>query len=57
MHENLPRNMWPLGRILQVFPGKDSYVRSARVKMQNSILVSPVTKLCLLEMANLDSNV
>lgn len=51
MDENTPRKSWPMGRIIQTFPGKDRLVRSAQVKTSLSILTRPVTKLCLLESA------
>ena len=44
-----PRNFWPLGRILEAYPGKDGLVRSVRVKTVNGELVRPIEKLCLLE--------
>ena len=47
--ENTPRKSWPMGRIIQTFPGKDGLVRAARVKTSWSTLTRPVTKLCLLE--------
>ena len=47
--ENTPRKNWPMGRIIQTFPGADGLVRSAQVKTSWSILTRPVTKLCLLE--------
>ena len=27
-----PRGQWPLGRVLEVFPGKDKHVRAAKVR-------------------------
>jgi len=45
MDETLPRNTWPLGRILAVFPGNDGLVRSARVKTMTSTLTRPISKL------------
>ena len=48
-NENTPRNLWPLGRVIEVFPGKDGFVRSVRVKTMTSSLIRPVGKLCLLE--------
>ena len=47
--ETMPRNVWPVGRILAVFPGNDGLVRSVRVKTAASTLTRPVSKLCLLE--------
>ena len=49
MDENLPRNNWPLGRIVKTFPGKDGLVRSVEVKTAVNTLVRPIDKLCLLE--------
>ena len=43
------RNIWPVGRVLEVFPGDDGLVRSARVKTATSVLTRPVTKLSVLE--------
>ena len=47
--ETMPRKMWPVGRILSVFPGDDGLVTSVRVKTAMSTLTRPVSKLCLLE--------
>ena len=45
--ENTPRKCWPLGRITQVYPGKDGLVRSAEVMTAwSGTLVRPVAKLC-----------
>jgi hypothetical protein len=46
--EVTPRNEWPLGRILETFPGSDGLVRVVRVKTSKNILTRPVAKLCLL---------
>ena len=48
---SVPRCLWMLGRVTRVFPGQDAFVRTAEVKTKNSVLVRPVTKLCLLEEA------
>lgn len=47
--QNLPRGRWLLGRVQEVFPGRDGKVRSAQVKTKSSSLTRPITKLCLLE--------
>ena len=47
--KSLPRNCWPLGRILDVHAGRDGLIRSARLKTASGELVRPVEKLCLLE--------
>ena len=48
---SVPRCLWMLGRVTKVFPGQDAFARTAEVKTKNSVLVRPVTKLCLLEEA------
>jgi uncharacterized phosphosugar-binding protein len=49
--ENSPRNMWTMGRVLEVIKDKDSVVRVAKVKTSSSVLTRPITKLCpLIEM-------
>lgn len=45
----LPRSQWLLGRVLETMPGADGLVRKAKLKTKESILIRPVTKLCLLE--------
>ena len=47
--ESTPRNVWPIGRITEVFPDRDGFVRRVRVKTKTSTLERPITKLCLLE--------
>jgi len=47
--ETTPRSIWPLGRIIEVYPGDDGLVRSVRVRTAASTLSRPITKICLLE--------
>ena len=47
--ENTPRSLWPLGRVMETYPGRDGLVRAVQVKTARSVLVRPVDKLCLLE--------
>ncbi|XP_071837463.1 uncharacterized protein [Apostichopus japonicus] len=47
--EELPRNKWVIGRVVEIYPGKDNLVRSVKVKTSSANLVRPVRKLCLLE--------
>ena len=47
--ENLPRNLWPLARVTEVFPSSDGLVRSVRVKTRGTHLVRPIHKLVMLE--------
>ena len=41
--------LWPVGRVVETFPGKDDLVRTARVETKTSLLTRPFDKLCLLE--------
>jgi len=50
--DNVKRNQWILGRVLNVFPGSDGLVRSVEVRAKESVLKRPVTKLCLFEGVN-----
>ena len=47
---DVKRNQWPMGRIVEVFPGKDGLVRKVSVKASGSanILSRSVAKLVLL---------
>jgi hypothetical protein len=49
--ENTPRNLWPLGIVDEVKFGRDSLVRSVRVRTRSTVLVRPVTKIVLLEIS------
>ena len=48
--EDVKRNKWPMGRILEVFPSDDGLVRKVNVKVSGSDvpLSRPVTKVVLL---------
>ncbi|KAK3722370.1 hypothetical protein QZH41_013692, partial [Actinostola sp. cb2023] len=48
-HDNSPRPRWPLGLIVDTYPGSDGLVRSVQVKTQSGVYVCPVDKICLLE--------
>ncbi|XP_038073422.1 uncharacterized protein LOC119741653 [Patiria miniata] len=43
-----PRNSWPMGLVQEVFMDKRGHVRSVKVMTKTSVLVRPITKLCLL---------
>ena len=45
------RGSWPKARVEEVFPGKDGYIRSARVRTATSSFLRDTRKLCLLEAA------
>ena len=52
--DNMVRNRWRLGRVVEVFTGQDGGVRSARIKTANGVFHRPITKICLLEEASDD---
>ena len=51
--ERVHRSQWPLGRVLEVHPGRDGFVRSVKVKTKSSTLTRPISKLCFLEQESL----
>ncbi|GFX07595.1 integrase catalytic domain-containing protein [Trichonephila clavipes] len=50
--DNLPVCNWPLGRILEVYHGKDNKIRVVLVKTKNGIFKRPITKLCILPLSS-----
>lgn len=42
---NLPRGQWPLGRIVETFPGRDGHTRVAKVQCGEKTVVRPIHKL------------
>ena len=47
---NTLRAHWPLGRVLQVHPGRDGRVRVVTVQTGNGVLTRPITQICPLEL-------
>ena len=47
---NTPRGQWPLGRILEVYPGRDGHVRSVRLQVGDKQYLRPIVKVCPLEL-------
>jgi hypothetical protein len=45
LDNNLPRGRWPLGRIIETYPGKDGHTRVAKVQCGDRTLVPPIHKL------------
>ena len=51
-----PRGHWPLGRVQEVYPGKDGHVRAVKVQVgQGHALVRPIARICPLECAAEDT--
>ena len=46
----MPRNLWPLAIVKEIFPGRDGKVRSVVVKTRVSELRRPITQLVRLEL-------
>ncbi|XP_070550706.1 uncharacterized protein [Ptychodera flava] len=46
--DNLPRNQWQMGRVVDVLTDERGLVRIAKVKTRTSILERPITKLCVI---------
>jgi hypothetical protein len=44
-----PRGCWPLARVVEVYPSRDSRVRSVKVKTKNGEVIRPASHICLLE--------
>ena len=44
------RGNWPLGRILEVYPGQDGNLLVVKLQAGQGTLIRPVTKLCPLEL-------
>ena len=47
---NTPRGQWLLGRILEVYPGRDGHVRSVRLQVGDKQYLRPIVKVCPLEL-------
>ncbi|KAL0894301.1 hypothetical protein ABMA27_014299 [Loxostege sticticalis] len=45
---NLPPGKWALGRIVELHPGKDNFVRVVSIKTKTNIIKRPITKISLL---------
>lgn len=51
--DSSPPMQWPMGRIIEVHPGKDGIVGAATLRLGQGTIRRSVTKLCVLP---LDSN-
>ncbi|CAH2068610.1 unnamed protein product, partial [Iphiclides podalirius] len=48
---NLPRNVWPRGKVAATYPGPDNIVRTVDVQTRGGVLRRPVRKLVILPRA------
>ena len=46
---NASRGEWPLGRVIEAYPGDDGLVGVVKVKTKNKEYLRPFHRLCLLE--------
>ena len=44
------RRAWSLGRITEVYPGRDRHIRTVKVKMNGKEYIRPIAKICPLEL-------
>ena len=49
--DNLPPGRWPVGRVVEVHPGKDGAVRVVTLKTKNGFIKRPIIKLSILPIA------
>ena len=52
MSPDTNRGNWPLGRVLETFPGKDGRVRVVKIQVGKGTTTRAVTRLCPLELEN-----
>jgi hypothetical protein len=45
----VPRNAWPIGKVVQVYPGRDQLVRRVQVRAKSGLYDRPIDKLILLD--------
>lgn len=53
--DNKKRISWPMARVVEIIPGEDKEVRTARVKTKFGCLIRPLQRLYPLEMSKVDS--
>ncbi|GFU65004.1 hypothetical protein TNCV_2852061 [Trichonephila clavipes] len=48
--DNSKRLNWPLGRVIELYPGKDGIERVAKIRVVNGIVIKSLQRLYPLEM-------
>ncbi|GFX24190.1 integrase catalytic domain-containing protein [Trichonephila clavipes] len=48
--DNLAVNKWLMGRLIEIFPGKDNRIRVVTIKTQHGVVKRPISKICILPM-------
>ncbi|KAI7807215.1 hypothetical protein IRJ41_024621 [Triplophysa rosa] len=51
--DSAPRNSWIIGKVIQTFPDDKGFVRQVRMKTKTNYLNRPITKICLLQDAEM----
>ena len=46
---NTSRGVWPVGLVIETYPGHDGVIKTARVRTKTGEYTRPVLKLCVLE--------
>lgn len=46
--DNLPPQKWRIGRVIEIFPGKDGHVRIIKLRTPDGVYTRAVTRLCVL---------
>ena len=49
IHDDCPRSMWKLGKVVELFPGSDGLIRVVKLKTQNGMTTRSINKIYPLE--------
>ena len=45
-----PRGEWPMGRVIETYPGADGHIRTVKLRVRGKDLVRPITKICPIDL-------